>query len=178
MTVPDAWTIESGSDMFVGLMPGQQEVPAFVNVFRNMPVASADCEEATEPGVGNTASDMIGAFAERPGLAVSGPVPVTIGGLSGLQLDFAVAEGWTGTCPGIGTPWVPLVYMPDFVYWGASQPSERYRVIVLDVAPLPSDMYATVMVFIYAEDAAVWEDHLAASMAIVDSFDFSVATPM
>jgi hypothetical protein len=39
-------------------------------------------------------------------------------------------------------------------------------------------MYATVMVFIYAADAAVWDDHLAASMAIVDSFDFSVDTPM
>jgi hypothetical protein len=142
-----------------------------------MPIAAADCAEAPEPGVGPTASEMIGALADRPGLATSEPVPVTIGGLSGHQLDFVLAEGWTGTCPGIGTAWVPLVYMSGFVYWGAAQPSERYRVIVLDVAPLPSNTYATVMIFIYAEDPAIWDYHLAASMAVVDSFEFTVDAP-
>jgi hypothetical protein len=177
MTLPDGWLDDGASDMFVGLLPAAQDTYAFLDVFRNMPIASVDCAEAPEPDVGNTASDVIGALSERPGLAASDPVPVTIGGLSGLQLDFAVAEDWTGTCPGIGTPWVPLVHMPGFVYWGA-EPGERFRVIVLDVAPLPEDMYATVMIFIYAADAAVWDEHLAASMAIVDSFDFTVVAPM
>jgi hypothetical protein len=118
MTIPDGWLDDGASDRFVGLLPAAQDTYAFLDVFRNMPVASADCEEAPEPGVGNTADDMVETLADRPGLAASDPVPVAIGGLSGLQLDFAVAEDWAGTCPGIGTPWVPLVYMPGFVYWG------------------------------------------------------------
>ncbi len=37
-------------------------------------------------------------YASHPGLAVEGPEPVTIGGLDGVVLDLAMAEGEIGVC--------------------------------------------------------------------------------
>lgn len=111
----------------------------------------------------------------RPGLNSSGPVEVTIGGLSGQQIDVSIAPDWTGHCSG-GGPFVPLVYSPGFIWWGA-EPGERFRIIVLDVAGLPSGMYATVMIVIYSADTAAWEDHLSASTAVVESFEFDTTQP-
>lgn len=82
---------------------------------------------------------------------------------------------------GLGTvrPAVPSfrsVYSPGFIWWGA-EPGERFRIIVLDVAGLPSGMYTTVMIVIYSADAAAWEDHLSASTAVVESFEFDTTQP-
>ena len=68
------------------------------------------------------------------------------------------------------------MYSPGFIFWGA-EPGERWRVIVLDVAGLPSGMYATVMIVVYSADAAAWDDHLSASMAVVESFEFHTTPP-
>jgi hypothetical protein len=147
----------------------------FLNVLPNISVAAEDCREAAAPGVGFAASDIVGALATRPGLSTDGPVTVDIGGLSGQQIDLSLAPGWTGTCGG-GGPFVPLVYAPGFIWWGA-EPGERFRIIVLDVAGLPSGKYATVMIVIYSAAAAAWDDHVSASTAIVDSFEFDTTPP-
>ena len=196
-TVPDvaigelfrhvSWLIEPAADGLVALVPDTTENRArsqaggypltFVDVFPNIAVAREDCAEAAAPGVGPTASDIVGALATRPGLSMSGPVAVTIGGLSGQQIDLSISPDWTGDCPPQdGRPFVPLVYSPGFILWGA-EGGERFRIIVLDVAGLPSGMYATVMIFVYSADAAAWDDHLSASMAVIDSFEFDTTPP-
>lgn len=183
MTIPDGWVEDRGSDMFFGLVPDTDEniarmqaggYPlAFLDVFRNLAVAAQDCSEAAAPDIGSTADDIARALAARPGLIASAPIPVTIGGLSGQQIDVALAPDWTGTCHQVDGPFVPLLYSNGFLWWGAS-PDERFRIIVLDVSPLPSGMFATVMVVIYSAQTESWADHLASSMAIVESFDFDV----
>ena len=185
-TVPDGWLTERAAEGWLALAPDTDENRArtqagsfpetFLYVLPNVAVAAEDCEAAAAPGVGLAASDVVGALATRPGLVTSGPVPVTIGGLAGQQIDLAVAPDWTGACPQFGPSFVPLVYSPDFVHWGAA-PGERFRIIVLDVAGLPSGMHATVMILVYSADAAVWDDHLAASMAVVESFKFDTTPP-
>jgi hypothetical protein len=181
------WLNEHAAQGLVALVPDTAENRArsqagdypltFVNVFRNIAVAAEDCGEAAAPGVGVTASDIVGALATRPGLSTGGAVAVTIGGLSGQQVDLSIAPDSTADCPPPdGSPFVPLVYSPGFIFWGA-EPGERWRIIVLDVAGLPSGMYATVMIVIYSADAAAWEDHLAASMAVVNSFEFDTTLP-
>jgi hypothetical protein len=179
------WLTEPGAQGLVNLVPDTTDNRAksqageyagtFLNVLPNIAVAAADCAQAAEPGVGPTASDIVGALATRPGLSTTGPVPVTIGGLSGQQIDLAIAPDWTGACSG-GSPFVPLVYAPNFISWGAEL-GERWRVIVLDVPGLPAGMYATVMIVVYSADAAVWVDHLSASMAVVRSFEFDPNPP-
>jgi DNA-binding CsgD family transcriptional regulator len=194
-TVPDvmidelfrhvSWLTERAAEGLVALVPdtaanrarsqaGGQPL-TFVNVFRNIAVADEDCEVAAAAGVGLTATDIVGALATRPGLTTRGPVAVTFGGLSGHQIDLSIAPGWTATCSG-GTPFVPLVYSPGFLLWGA-EPGEQFRIIVLDVAGLPRGMYATVMIVVYSGDAAAWDDHMAASMALVESFEFDTTPP-
>jgi hypothetical protein len=184
-TVPDGWLTERAAEGWLGLVPDTDQnragiqdggYPTFLDVFLNFAVAAEDCEEAAAPGIGLTASDIVGALATRSGLTTGGPVPVTIGGLSGQQIDLSVAPDWTGTCPQVGTPFVPLVYSPDFVSWGAA-PGERFRIIVLDVAGLPSGMHAAVMIFVYSAEEAAWDDHLSASMAVVESFEFDTTPP-
>lgn len=122
-TVPDVtldelflhigWLNERAAEGLVNLVPDTAEnrersqaggFPlTFLDVFRNIAVAAGDCQEAAAPGVGPTASDIVGALATRPGLSTGGPVPVTIGGLSGQQIDLSIAPDWTGACSG-GTP--------------------------------------------------------------------------
>jgi hypothetical protein len=179
------WLTEPGAPGLVNLVPDTTENRArslaggypltFVNVFLNTGVAAADCAQAAEPGVGPTAGDIAGALATRRGLSTGGPVPVAVGGLSGQQIDLSIARDWTGTCSG-GSPFVPLVYAPNFIWWGA-EPGERWRIIVLDVPGLPSGMYATVMIVVYAADPAVWDDHLSASMTVIRSFEFDPNPP-
>jgi hypothetical protein len=49
-------------------------------------------------------------YAGLAGLEVSEPQPVTIGGLFGLVFNAAVAESYTGACPGADdVPAVPLL---------------------------------------------------------------------
>jgi hypothetical protein len=197
LTVPDvtidelfqhvSWLNESEAQRLVNLVPDTTEnrartreggFPAtFLDVFPNIAVAAENCAAAAEPGVGVAASDIVGALATRPGLSTVGPVPVTIGGLSGQQIDISIAPDWTGDCPPPdGGPFVPLLYSPNFISWGA-EPGERFRIIVLDVAGLPSGMYATVMIVVYAAPGAAWDDHLPASMALVESFEFDTTPP-
>ena len=184
-TAPDGWLTEPAAVGLLALVPDTSEnreriqdgAPAvtFLNVLPNIGAAAEDCAEAAASGVGPAASDIVGALATRPGLSTSGPVSVTIGGLSGQQIDVSIASDWTGTCSG-GGPFVPLVYSPGFISWGA-EPGEQFRIIVLDVAGLPSGMYATVMIVIYSAEAAAWNDHLSASTAVVETFEFDTSPP-
>jgi hypothetical protein len=65
---------------------------------------------------------------------VSDPVPVTVGGLSGQQVDVAILDGWTASCPfADGLPTVPLFVSgtgPGFRWVVAG--AERLRLNVLD----------------------------------------------
>lgn len=184
-TAPDGWLTDPAAEGLLALVPdtveNRERIQAggppvtFLNVLPNISVAAQDCGDAAAPGVGPAARDIVGALANRPGLSTSGPVAVTIGGLTGQQVDVSIASDWTGNCSG-GGPYVPLVYSPGFISWGA-EPGEHFRIIVLDVAGIPSGMYATVMVVIYSAETAAWDDHLSASTALVESFEFDTTPP-
>jgi hypothetical protein len=184
-TAPDGWLTEPAAEGLLALIPDTAEnrerihaggpPVTFLNVLPNIGAAAEDCGEAAAPGVGPAASDIVGALATRPGLSTSEPVAVTIGGLSGQQIDVSLASHWAGSCSG-GGPFVPLVYSPGFIWWGA-EPGEQFRFIVLDVAGLPSGMYATVMIVIYSAEAAAWNDHLSTSTAVVETFEFDTSPP-
>jgi hypothetical protein len=182
-TVPAGFFSDGDSPGFFGLVPdtpesiqGIQESgvpPAFLNVFRDLSVATDDCSEAADPAVGNTADEIVRAMAARQGLSTSEPAPVAIGGLSGHRIDFALAPDWTGTCPAAGGPFVPLLYEPDLLWWGAG-PGEQWRIIVLDI---PGDHAGTVTILVWSLHSAAWDAHLSTSMQIIDSFEFDLESP-
>ena len=59
-----------------------------VYFLRDPAIASQDCEETEEPGVGTSVDDLVAWLDASPGLSASEPVPVTVGGLEGMRLDI------------------------------------------------------------------------------------------
>lgn len=82
----------------------------YVGIFRSVAAANTDCTNSEQPEVAHTAAALAAEFAQRPGLAVTTPAPVSVGGLQGLFFDIHMADGWTQICPySGGNPVVPLI---------------------------------------------------------------------
>lgn len=89
---------------------GLQRYSEGIYILLDPSAASTSCEEVPERGVGRSVDDLADWLEEHPGLDVTGRVPVTIGGLHGVQLDLALDAAWTKPCPfSEGLPAVPLV---------------------------------------------------------------------
>lgn len=86
-------------------------IPDGVYFLHDPTIASRNCEESSEPGVGRSVSDLVAWLENAPGLVVSEPAPVTIGGLEGMQLDIELDSAWERTCFfSEGLPTVPLIF--------------------------------------------------------------------
>jgi len=98
-------------------------------------IASRDCEDASEPGLGRSVRDLVGWLKSAPGLTVSEPTPVTIGGLEGMQLDIQLDPEWKRTCFfSEGMPAVPLIFNGSELggYHWAIVPDQSMRWSILD----------------------------------------------
>jgi hypothetical protein len=118
--------------------PGHESlyVPDGIYFLYDPTIASRDCEESSEPGVGRSVSDLIAWLETAPGLTVSEAAPVTVGGLEGSQLDIEIDPEWTRTCPfSAGLPAVPLIFngaAPLGGYHLAIVPEQSLRWFILD----------------------------------------------
>ena len=99
-TVPDGWLNRSDFPGEFVLAPQGAPVGTQVAVVNDIVAATRadNCSEVQDPDAGTTAEEIVAALP-RPGVTVSTPVPVTIGGLSGLRVDLALDNGWTTPCP-------------------------------------------------------------------------------
>ena len=104
-TVPDGWAnYEDLPGNFLLIPPsGSLEgvdsgTSDYIGVYDGVAPASGDCQERPQDDVALTPEAMGAWYASHPGLVVEGPEPVTIGGLDGVVLDLAMAEGETGVC--------------------------------------------------------------------------------
>ena len=141
----------------------------YVTVLRNERLAAADCSDNPEPGAGFGAKDLVSALAKRSGLTATTPVPVAVGGLSGWQVDLAVASTWTTPCPDSnGAPAVPTIQSGDANWWLVG--GDRTRYIVLD-----DPEAGNILIEVTAAPADTFDAHLAASLPIIESFVFDVA---
>ena len=111
-------------------------VPDGIYFLHDPTIASQDCEESSEPGVGGSVSDLVGWLETAPGLTVSEPTQVTVGGLDGTHLDFEIDPKWKRTCPfSEGLPAVPLIFngaAPLGGYHWAIVPGQSMRWYILD----------------------------------------------
>lgn len=137
-------------------------------------VASQGCEEAPEPGVGRSVGDLVAWLQAAPGLAVSQPTDVTVGGLEGVRLDLELDPAWRRVCFfSEELPAVPLVVHEADAqglggYHWAMLPRMSMRwfvlpwkdgVIVVDIENSKGGMSA--------------DDLISAATPIVESFAFS-----
>jgi hypothetical protein len=162
-TVPDGW-VNSGDELgFYGLFPdtpaNQAEFAAsgaFAHEIgmgpRNSPYFVCD---AWEDNQGATAAEIVAAMVANDALAISEPVDVTIGGLTGKQIDVRLDPAWTESCP--GDP-------PGFDLGDG-----RTRGILLD-----SPDRGVIVIFVTSLHSAGHEAFLAEAMPIIESFQFDL----
>lgn len=172
-TLPDGWLIAADSPDYFSLQPVTSDVIG-IHVFRSPLAASqeADCPTTAAPDAGTTAKDLVDWIRERPGLTTGDPVPVTMGGLVGFQVDVAIVEGWGPSCPfANGLPTVPLfVGSTDVGFRWVVAGSERLRLNVLDV---PGK--GTVVVDIDDFDGSLMDAFLPIATPIVESMRFALS---
>ena len=163
-TVPDGWVNSAdGADVY-GLFPDTPANAAEhaasgglahdMAVFR-FPSPYFFCD-AFEDNRGATAAEMVASMVANEALAASEPVDVTIGGLTGKQVDLRLDPGWTETCP--GDP--PTFDLAD----------TRTRVILLD-----SPDRGIIVIGLTSLHSAGHEAFLAGAMPIIESFQFEMA---
>jgi hypothetical protein len=167
VALPPDW--QRDGDIF---FMGEHEVA--IEVHRDPVIMSAGCDLQPEPGVGPGAAGIVAALTSRDGLAISGPEPISVGGLSGRIFDFSLDPAWTGGCPWtFGSPTVPVEGSFDAsganTGFTAVEPGETWRYIVLD-AP---DGGSVVIWMLASESAGQVE--LDAAMPVVDSIEFDLA---
>ena len=164
-TVPDGWVNDGDYAPAYFLFPDTpaneaeyaiskgkaQEIILTDKVANNM---LAICD-ATGLFQGATAAEVIDAVVANEALSTTEPVDVTVGGLSGRQIDLQLNPDWTGSCP--VEPDNPT---RDYL-------DERSRVIVLDT--LDNRTIGIAIGSRYSDD---FEAFLADAMPIVESLDF------
>ena len=70
---------------------------SYLGIYQNIRAAAIDCNEGRQQGVGATHKDLVAWYQSVPGLIVSKPKPVTVGGLDGLEIDLSLEPG-VDTC--------------------------------------------------------------------------------
>jgi hypothetical protein len=169
-TVPDGWMVGADSTPYFQLLPANTDVVG-IHLFRDAKAASQDpaCPDTPAAGVGSSATELVAWIRGRPGLVVGKPAPVTIGGLSGQEIDVSIKDGWTASCPfADGLPTVSLLVETTGGYRWVVAGSERLR---LDILEVPGG--GTVIVDIDAFDGALMPDLLKQATPIVRSFSFA-----
>lgn len=81
-----------------------------INFLIHPAIATRDCEDTEDPTIGRSVDDLVGWLVDAPGLTVSEPIPVDVGGLRGVQVDLKLDPKWKRPCFwSEGLPAVPLV---------------------------------------------------------------------
>ena len=190
--VPAGWQISTMGMLDYSLAPTDAKPDDTIRVFYNMHISAKDaaCTEAPEPGIAPTVDAMVRDLVNDGWIVVTTPVDVEIGGLKGQSLDVRISPTTTSTCPFMtdGSPTVPLfVDDADYVttapgpeitngpFWGVDR-DDRLRVVILD---RPNG--GNVMFIVNSADGTTFDELVARSMPIIDSFTFDtgpVETPL
>jgi hypothetical protein len=140
--------------------------------FLDPAIASHDCEDAAEPGVGRSADELAAWLEAAPGLAASDPTPVTVGGLRGVRLDLQLDPAWKKTCfYSDGQPTVPLIFSGADIggyNWGIGGLEQSMRWYILD-----SDQGAIIVDIEDNPGGLSRDDLIRTGSGIVDSLAFS-----
>ena len=138
---------------------------------RDPAIASQDCDESVERGVGRSVDDLVAWLEAAPGLATSEPTPVTVGGLDGMLLDIQLDPEWKRPCFfSEELPAVPLIFRGTRIggYHWAIVPDQLMRWYILD-----SDDGVIIVDIEDNPDGLSRDELLGTSADIVDSIAFS-----
>jgi hypothetical protein len=134
-------------------------------------IASQNCKDSAQRGVGRSVDDLVAWIEAAPGLAVSEPTQVRIGGLDGVQLDLQLDPAWKKTCfYSDGQPVHPLVFSGADIggYNWPIGPGQSMRWYILD-----SDQGVIIVDIEDNPGGLSHDDLLQTGIGIVDSMTFS-----
>jgi hypothetical protein len=165
-TVPDGWrNIFNTAGGYV--LQHLDGTPAG-GIYAFLDLQAADqtgCRKAPEPGVGQSVDDLVAWLAALPGLSMTPPTPISLGGLDGVTFDLTVGTGGQ-RCQGEMKLWVQEWSGDPNFWWGITAGSKE-RVILLDRGAGGS-------VFIILDaPLSEFEPFAATATPVVESFDFS-----
>ncbi|MGC5076649.1 hypothetical protein [Agrococcus sp. DT81.2] len=90
---------------------------SYLGIYQDAAAAALDCAEAPEQGVNRTPEALVAWYQSVPTLTVTPPVPVTVGGLEGLQIDLVLVDGAEADMCSYG----PYAGVPLIIGSGVSQ---------------------------------------------------------
>jgi hypothetical protein len=148
-TVPDGWANSQDWPSTFTLTPSssyahedasgppdgvRHEIHLFTEPAAN--VQDAACDNKPDPAVGRTPAALMTWLTRQPSLTATTPIPITIGGQSGLTVELSLRNSWSTSCPGDSNPEVAL-FGPSATPvdgWGFGiGKGERERLILLDL---------------------------------------------
>lgn len=140
-TTPAGWSnMEDLPGNFLLLPPGRSidgvdaGTADYLGIYSGASVSAADCAPEAMPGVGLDPKAVVKALAERPGLKVSAPGEIVVGGLKGMVIVIDLEPGTRAGCKVEGD----LTIVPLFIGVGpasvehAQVPGLRTHLYVLD----------------------------------------------
>jgi hypothetical protein len=166
-SLPSGWTEDEGTF--------SRSENASVEVLTDRSLMAANCVLGPQPGIDDTAAEIVGALSRRPGLASTAAGDVTVAGFPGRQIDFAIAPGWKESCDWWGDPTSPVVPLVgtfddnNFWVYNAVTKGEQYRYVVLDT---PDGGNAVIA--ITAVDPERFQDVLVPAMNIVHGLQYHI----
>ena len=161
-TVPPGWTDrEDTADLFIERGTGDV---ATISVLADVVPFAPDLACAERPaGSGPAPTAIVGWLAAQPGLVVTPPTPVVIGGLSGVMVDLSAIAGRQSPCPVN-----EMLAGPDGSHQFPLAQNGLTRYVLLD----RGDGH-TLMVAFEAQDKDTWDSLLPIAISMIDSFRFS-----
>jgi hypothetical protein len=183
--VPPGWAYTNVTEPFAIVPRSNAREQADIRLWMDAAPESWDAACATtKPGLERTPATVAAWLATLPGLVVTPPTAVRIGGQAGVMVDVSVAPGWTSSCapePSIGPDGslgrsaegsVVTTFTRSYPYPVPHpaltvDPGRRVRYLLLDRGK------AQVMVIeLAAPVRATWDAVVADAMSIVQSFEF------
>jgi hypothetical protein len=168
-TVPSGWTSAADGADYFNLLPLLDQNNG-IHVFHNPQALSQDasCPNTAQPGVGSSSVALVAWIRSIPGLNVSQPAMVTVGGLPGTQIDVSIHSNWTQSCSfASGLPTVPLFYRAQTGGWWVAG-DEKLRLFIVEV---PNQ--GTVVIDLDSFDGAGFGNLLGSGSPIVKSLQFA-----
>jgi hypothetical protein len=172
-SVPIGWTEQGESQSNFAISRPDSAVLTWISVLSNVIPSNeyTGCGGAPAAGVGRTPVDDAAWLAALPGLVVTKPTPVRIGGLDGVMVDLSVAPTWIQPCTTPSQPGTDVSTFAEGPYGDAGLPiggETRARYILLDRGD-----GQTLLIDIEAQDSSTWPAVLDAAMPVVNTFEFT-----
>jgi hypothetical protein len=175
-TVPIGWKMFEDEPGQYGLAMVTNDGPCLC-VWRDVRAAATSCALEPQPGVGQSAADIVEWLASHDGLDTTAPEPTNIGGLDGYVIDVVMSPDWAEPCPFSGGQPIVMTLVGSQisagVHWGTdASSSQRYYVLDIGQDGVAGNIAITVEVCCGVQ----FDDRMAAATPVVESFTFDAGS--